>query len=187
MKSYIITIFTENKVGLLARITAAFYRRHINIESLAVSETEKKGISRFCIGVSVSEDMVRKIVQQINKVIEVIHAEYHESFEMIVHQMALFKIDLVNEKRIPAIEALAVQGNARILTRTQKFMIIEKTGTRNALEAFLKDLQAHGETEYARSGKIAMLPEGVRLNEILPKLADLNKYPAGYKMEVEYR
>ena len=37
-KTYTIFAFTENKVGLLNRITIVFTRRHINIESITVSE-----------------------------------------------------------------------------------------------------------------------------------------------------
>ena len=46
-KEFIITIFSENHIGLLNRITINFTRRKINIESLTVSESALKGISNL--------------------------------------------------------------------------------------------------------------------------------------------
>ena len=37
-KEYIITVFSENKVGLLSQITTVFTCRDINIESLTTSQ-----------------------------------------------------------------------------------------------------------------------------------------------------
>jgi acetolactate synthase-1/3 small subunit len=44
-----LSVFTENHVGLLGRVTAVFTRRSINIESLTVSESEVVGVHRFTI------------------------------------------------------------------------------------------------------------------------------------------
>ena len=48
-EQFTISIFTENKVGLLHRVTIIFTRRHINIESITASESEVKGIYRYTI------------------------------------------------------------------------------------------------------------------------------------------
>ena len=42
-KLYTVSIYTENNIGLLNRISAIFQRRHINIESInsSISETEE--------------------------------------------------------------------------------------------------------------------------------------------------
>ena len=66
-KEYNITVFTENYVGLLNRITIIFTRRHINIESLTVSASELPGIHRFTIVVYVTENMVKKVVKPLKK------------------------------------------------------------------------------------------------------------------------
>ncbi|MGB1204242.1 MAG: acetolactate synthase small subunit [Chitinophagales bacterium] len=174
---YTLNIYIENIVGLLSRITAVFTRRHINIESLTVSETEQKGISRFTIVIKVTKDMVVKVTKQINKIIEVIHTEYHEEADLISSQLALFKVDLSNMQRLATLEALAMQNNARILAKSGNHIVLEKTGNRAILEAFLQSLKAFGNTEYVRSGRIAITMSGIRLSEILPQLPDINNYP----------
>ena len=62
LKQYTISIYTENNIGFLNRISAIFQRRHINIESMNISESEIEGVSRFTILVNMSEDNVKKII-----------------------------------------------------------------------------------------------------------------------------
>jgi len=46
---YTITIFSENKVGVLNQIATIFTRRQLNIETLSVSPSAIKGIHKFTI------------------------------------------------------------------------------------------------------------------------------------------
>ena len=39
-KTYTISVYSENNVGLLNRISAIFLKRHINLESFSTSESE---------------------------------------------------------------------------------------------------------------------------------------------------
>ncbi len=60
VKKYTVSIYTENNIGLLNRISAIFQRRHINIESLNSSMTEIKDVSRWTIVVSDTEKSIKK-------------------------------------------------------------------------------------------------------------------------------
>ncbi|MBV1888609.1 MAG: acetolactate synthase small subunit, partial [Urechidicola sp.] len=71
---YTISVYSENNLGLLNRISTIFLKRHINIESLTVSNTEIENVSRFIIVVNMTEENVKKIIGQIEKQIEVIKA-----------------------------------------------------------------------------------------------------------------
>jgi len=89
---YSVSIYTENNIGLLNRISAIFQRRHINIESLNTSPSEIEGVSKFTIVVNMNEVNIKKILGQIEKQVEVIKAYYH-SLDNIIYQIAgLFKI-----------------------------------------------------------------------------------------------
>src|SRR3989337_1476379 len=95
-KTFTISVYSENNVGLLNRISGIFLKRHINILSLNVSESEIENVSRFVI-------VVHTIVGQIEKQIEVIKAFYHIDEETIFLENALFKIEsglLFDEKQI---------------------------------------------------------------------------------------
>ncbi|MEG0162435.1 MAG: acetolactate synthase small subunit [Mucinivorans sp.] len=74
MKEYIITVYTENTVGVLNRITNIFTRRKINIESLTVGETHHKGISQMTIISFSDEATIAKVIKNIERIVEVIKA-----------------------------------------------------------------------------------------------------------------
>ena len=39
-KNFTISVYTENNIGILNRLSAIFLKRHINIESMTVSKSE---------------------------------------------------------------------------------------------------------------------------------------------------
>ena len=64
---YTVSVYTENNIGLLNRISAIFQRRHVNIESISSSVSEIVGVSRWTILISVTEKQIKKIIGQIEK------------------------------------------------------------------------------------------------------------------------
>ena len=115
-EQFTISVFTENHVGILNRITVIFTRRHINIESLTVSETEVHGISRYTIVVTETRDRVKKVVKQIERQIEVFEAYYHTSDEVIYQEIALYKLPIKAITENGKIESIIRKHHARILT-----------------------------------------------------------------------
>ena len=82
-------MYTENHTGLLARVVSIFTRRHINIESLTVSKSSMKDIHRFTIVVEVTEDLVKKLVAQLDKQVEVIKSFYYLTEDIVYQEIAL--------------------------------------------------------------------------------------------------
>jgi acetolactate synthase small subunit len=77
---YTITIKSENAPGTLYRIAGLLLRKKINIESLHVKEIDKKRhISHFTIEIFLSTHLMAKLIKQIDRVVEVTHAEYHRA------------------------------------------------------------------------------------------------------------
>ncbi len=122
---YTISIYTENNIGLLNRISAIFQRRHINIESLNISVSEIEGVSRFTILINMTEEHVKKIIGQIEKQVEVIKAYYHKDEDTIYQESCLFKIksDLLFEER--QIQNIIKESNARIVTVNKDFLYLK--------------------------------------------------------------
>ena len=153
---YTVSIYTENSIGLLNRISAIFQRRHINIESLNTSETEIEGVSRFTIVVEMTEDQMKKIIGQIEKQVEVIKAYYHTDEETIYQESCLFKIksDLLFEER--QIQNIIKDNHARIVTVNREFFVIEKSGRKEEIELLYRELSVFGIMQFTRSGRIAV-------------------------------
>ena len=166
-KLYTVSIYTENNVGLLNRISAIFQRRHINIESISSSESEISGVSRFTIVVKVTEPQMQKIIGQIEKQVEVIKAYYHTDEETIYQESCLFKIksDLLFEER--QIQNIIKESHARIVTVNRDFFVLEKSGRRSEVEMLHRELVPFGIMQFVRSGRIAVTKEEMKISELL--------------------
>jgi len=164
---YTVSIYTENNIGLLNRISAIFQRRHINIESLNTSASEIDGVSRFTILVDVTEDQIKKIVGQIEKQVEVIKAFYHRDEETIYQESCLFKIksDLLFEDR--QIQNIIKDSNSNIVTVNREFFVLEKSGRRHEIDEIYKQLSVFGIMQFTRSGRISVTKDEMKISEML--------------------
>ncbi|MCF8415027.1 MAG: acetolactate synthase small subunit [Crocinitomicaceae bacterium] len=150
-----ISVFTENSIGILNRITIIFTRRHLNIESITASESEVKGVYRYTIVVKTNLDQVKKVVAQIEKQVEVLKAFFHTDEQVVHQEIALYKItteSFVNG----GTEHIVRNHHARILTVDKEFTIIEKTGQPEELQDLFNELDQYGVLEFVRSGRVAI-------------------------------
>jgi len=164
---FTVSVYTENNIGLLNRISAIFQRRHINIESLNTSASEIEGVSRFTIVVYVTETQIKKIIGQIDKQIEVIKAFYHRDDQTIYQESALFKIksDLLFEER--QIQNIIKESNSRIVTVNREFFVLEKSGRREEIELLYRELSVYGIMQFTRSGRISVTKEEMKISKML--------------------
>lgn len=167
IKTYTISVYTENNIGLLNRISAIFQRRHINIESLNTSQSEIKDVNRFVIVAKITEDQAIKVVKQIEKQVEAIKAYYHTNEETIFTESCMFKIksDLLFEE--PQIQNIIKESHARIVTVNKAFFVLEKTGRRYEIEELREKLNAFGIMQFVRSGRIAVTKDEMKVSELL--------------------
>lgn len=155
-QEFTITAFSENSVGLLNRITIIFTRRHINIDSLTVGESAHKGIYKFTIVVRTTLQMIKKVVSQIEKIVDVLKAFYHESKEIIHQEVALYKVPTEALFSSNEIEQIVRTHNARILEVTQDYTVIEKTGHKKETQELFEILDKYGVLQFTRSGRVAI-------------------------------
>ena len=91
-KLYTVIIFSENTVGLLNQITIIFTRRQLNIETLSVSPSAIQGIHKFTITTFADEDMIDKVVKQIDKRVDILKAYYNTDEDLVFQEIALYKL-----------------------------------------------------------------------------------------------
>ena len=173
MKRYTISIFTENFIGLLNRVSIIFTRRHLNIESITASESEVKDVYRYTIVLTTTEEQVLKVVRQLEKIVDVLKAFYHTDEETIFQEIALYKIRTSSLSQSNA-EQLVRKHNARVLSLAEDFTVLEKTGYKEDTLAFLEDLASVGVLEFARSGRVAITKPMKELAAYLGELEHLN-------------
>ena len=167
---YTISIYTENNIGLLNRISAIFQRRHINVESLNTSPSEIEGVSKFTILIRMSEEHIKKIIGQIEKQVEVIKAYYHTEDDTIYQESCMFKIKsdlLFNERHI---QNIIKDSNARIITVNKAFFVIEKSGKKEEIDLLHRELTVFGIMQFTRSGRIAVTKDEMKISTMLQAL-----------------
>lgn len=166
---FTISVYSENNVGLLNRISGIFLKRHINIESLNVSKSEIEGVSKFTIVVNTTESWTRRIVTQIEKQIEVIKAFYHTDEETIFQETALFKIAshlLFDERQI---QNIIKESHSQIVTVSREFFVLAKTGRRHEIDEMYHELEPFGIMQFVRSGRIAVSKAEMQITPLLAK------------------
>ncbi len=174
-ETFTLTVFSENRSGLLARIVGLITRRKINIETLTVSQSSIEGIHRFTIVLQISEEVVRKVVAQIDKQVDVLKAFYYRDDEMVYQEIALYKVPSDAMYNSDSVESLIRKHNARILSIESEYVVVEKTGHKEETEALLADFRKIGIYEFVRSGRIAVVKPMERLNKYLKSMEELSE------------
>jgi acetolactate synthase-1/3 small subunit len=150
-----LAVLVENKPGVLTRVSALFSRRGFNIVSLAVGPTEHPEISRITVVVNVDEQPLEQIVNQLEKLVNVLAIVQLDPATTVQRELILIKVSADNATRTSVLEivqmfrAKAVDANAQTVT-------VEATGTADKLEALLAMLEPFGILEIVKSGAVAV-------------------------------
>lgn len=167
-EKYFVTLYTENQIGLLNRITNIFTRRQINIESLTTSQSEIVGVYKFTILVFAPKERVEKVISQLEKQIDVIRAFYHQPHETIYQEVALYKISLEKADEMQAeLYAITRKSHAKIVSVSSQIIVIEKTGHPSETEALLNELRPFGVLQFVRSGCVAISKDRMEVTKLL--------------------
>jgi acetolactate synthase I/III small subunit len=164
-QEFTVTVYTENQIGLLNRIAIIFSRRKININSLNTSASEVPGIHRFNIVIDETEEVVKKLVRQIEKQVDVLKAYYNTNEEIIWQEMGLFKVptEAITEKI--KVERLLHEFGARAIAIRKDFTVFETTGHREETDKLIAFLEPYGLIEFVRSARIAIIKDSSGFHE----------------------
>ena len=166
-QEYTITVHTENHIGLLNRIAIIFSRRKINVESINTSPSEIPGIHRFTIVINESEDVVMKLVRQIEKQVEVLKARFNTNDEIIWQELALYKVSTEQITEKIKVERLLREYGARAVVIRKDFVIFEVSGHREETERLVKFFEPYGLIEFVRSARVAITKNTLGFHQTL--------------------
>jgi len=174
---YTITVFSENTVGLLNQITIIFTRRALNIETLSVSPSALKGIHKFTITLYTTEDMVVKVVQQIDKRVDILKSYYNTDEGLVFQEIALYKVATDKLLGLGTIEKLIRNHHIHILEMNENFVVFEKTGHYEETQQLFDELSdSVGVLQFIRSGRVAITKSKVeRLSDMLESMRKFEK------------
>jgi acetolactate synthase I/III small subunit len=166
-QEFTISLFTEDHIGILSQITIILTRRQINIDSITASESAVKGVQLLTLAVKTTDEMVRKVARQFEKLIDVLKVFVHTSEEIVYQEIALFKVSTKALMSGNIIDYIVRSHNARILEVTPEYMVLEKTGHKREIVQLLDVLEPYGVLQYVRSGRVAITKQVKELNAYL--------------------
>ena len=155
MPKHVLSVLTENKAGVLSRISGLFSRRGFNIDSLAVGPTEDETVSRMTIVVDGDEYVVEQLSKQLNKLIDVIKIKHLDDSDTISRELALIKVAAPAEQRSAIIQIVDI-FRAKIIDVSHETLTIEMTGAYDKQRALFDLLAPYGIKEMVKTGTVSI-------------------------------
>lgn len=152
---HVLSIWVENKPGVLSRVSGLISRRGFNIESLSVGPTEDPTLSRMTVIVNADDVAVEQITKQLHKLISVFKITDLTNDNAIERELVLYKVNAAPERRNEIIEISNI-FRAKIVNVGRTSLTIEATGDEQKLKGLEDLFRAYGIKETVRAGKIAM-------------------------------
>ena len=150
-----ISVFVNNKPGVLSRVALTFARRAFNIESLVVSPAVEGRYSRMTITSSGSAETLEQVVKQLAKLVDVVHAIDHTGEDAYATEIALVKLECTLNQRTETLQ-IAEHYKAKVVDYGVNSLILQVHGSSDKIDVFVDLLRPFGITELVRSGKLLM-------------------------------
>ncbi|MDO5810703.1 MAG: acetolactate synthase small subunit [Methanobrevibacter sp.] len=154
-KYHIISTLVEDKPGVLQKVAGMFNRRGFNIDSITVGNSEVEGQSRMVITVHADEKGLEQVTKQLNKLIDVIKIK-DITQKAVKRELCLVKVNIPDVKARAEIMQYTNIFRAHILDVTEETIMVELTGDKEKINAFISLVEPFGIKRIARTGLTAM-------------------------------
>ena len=145
---HIIAILLQNEAGALTRVAGLFSTRGYNIESLSVAPTDDPTVSRLTLVTKGSDLVIQQIVNQLNKLVDVVHVVDMTRGEHLERELVLLKLR-VAAGHTDTLRGQVVRRGGRVLDPAVEGFIVELTASEAEVNAFMADLAHRAELEAA--------------------------------------
>lgn len=156
VKRHTISVFVGDESGMINRIAGVFARRGYNIESLAVGLNKDKAL--FTVVVSGTERVLQQVMEQLQKLVNVLKVEDISKVPLVERELMLIKINSDPKYRAEVMWLVDI-FRAKIVDISDHALTIEVTGDPGKMVAVQRNLRNFGIREIARTGKIALRRE----------------------------
>lgn len=151
MEQRVLSILVDNTAGVLSRVAGLFSRRGYNIDSLTVGVTADPKYSRMTVVCSGDELILEQITKQLEKLVDVRDIKVLAPGNSVNRELILVKIKAGVAERQNVI-SIADVFRAKIVDIGKNSLIVELTGDKSKLEAFISLLEGYEILELARTG-----------------------------------
>ena len=153
---HVLCALVQNVPGVLSHISGMLASRGYNIDSLAVGETEKPGLSRMTFVVVGDDSVLEQVRKQLEKIVTVVRVDDISSQDFVERDLMLLMVSSSKEQW-GAIHELVKIFRGQIVDMAPETVIIEISGQEKKLEAFIEMMRPFGIVELVRTGRIALV------------------------------
>ena len=154
--NHTLSIVVADQPGELSRIVGLFSARGFNIETVSVGTTLDPRWARVTIVTRGDERTIDQIVKQCARLARVREVQDITGRPHIEREMALITVNA--EPGLQRQEVLSLVGvfRAKVVDISHTQMVVEASGNKEKVEAFIEMLKPIGIQEITRTGRIAI-------------------------------
>ena len=154
-RRHVLVAVVMNRPGVLNRVASLMRARNFNIDSLAVSHTDRDDISRMTITLHGDDVAVEQAAKQLYRLIDVLKVQDVTSEPTVEHELAFVKIHATDSTRAEILRLVEL-SRGRVVDLSDSSVIVEVTGTESEIDAFAALVRTYGIKELVRTGAVVM-------------------------------
>jgi acetolactate synthase-1/3 small subunit len=163
---HILVVLVMDRPGVLNRVTSLMRARNFNIDSLAVSRTDKPHISRMTLTLHGDTVAVEQAAKQLYRLIDVLKVQDVTEDQVVEHELALVKVRATDANRAEVIKIVELYKGS-IVDISAESVIVEAHGTEAEIDALVALVRGYGIKELVRTGATVMLRGAGSIEEAL--------------------
>ena len=152
-----LSLFVENQIGVMARISGLLSGKSYNIHSLTVGETQDRAISRMTVCLDADDKTFEQIMKQLNRSIEVIKVIDITDASIRSKEVMFIKIKGINERDRAEVFQMAQAFKFRIKDMDHNSVLVEAVRTEIVNDSILNLINERFKNiEVVRGGPVAI-------------------------------
>ena len=157
MKKRWISLYVENEVGVLAKISGLFSGKSYNLKSLTVGETEDPTVSRMTISLVGDDKTFEQIKKQLNRSVEVIKVLDFTDLPIHKKEILFIKIHSLKKDEVEDVFRSAEVFGVSVSDYGRNSVILESVKTESENDDILKFYKKYylSRMEAVRGGSVA--------------------------------
>lgn len=151
-----IAFIVENKPGVLFNISNMFRKKNFNIHSISVGAIPNAEVVRITIVVQADARGVYQVVEQLDKMVDVVEVKRLDPMRIVRRELALVKLTTTDPMAREEALTCINDYHGLILNIDPDTLIAEVTGESDEIDAFLELVKPIGIIEVSRTGITAL-------------------------------
>jgi acetolactate synthase-1/3 small subunit len=154
-RRHVLVAVVLDKPGVLNRVSSLMRARNFNIDSLAVSRTDRDDVSRMTITLHGDDVAIEQATKQLYRLIDVLKVQDVTAEPTVQQELALVKVRATDSSRSEILKLVEL-SRGRVVDVADGSIIVEVTGTETEVDAFVDLVRTYGIKELVRTGAVVM-------------------------------